>query len=138
MIIMSNNQWKCDSNQPAWAARGEDCSAERRVEGLARAYQQVAPDVLGIQEASVRMNELLMRRMTSFSHEGAPVHYELITGGDTPLLYPRRPAAARRIGLLPLFRTRAGLRGLLQQRRPRSPTPTACSSRGTAGALSRR
>ena len=87
MIIMSNNQWKCDSNQPAWAARGEDCSAERRVEGLARAYQQVAPDVLGIQEASVRMNELLMRRMTSFSHEGAPVHYELITGGDTPLLY---------------------------------------------------
>ena len=53
MIIMSSNQWKCDHNCPDWAARGEDCSAEGRVGGLARAYQLVTPDILGIQEASV-------------------------------------------------------------------------------------
>lgn len=87
MIIMSNNQWKCDCNTPAWAARGEDCSAEARVDGLARAYQQITPDVLGIQEASVHMNELLMRRMGAYVRENDPVHYELITGGDTPILY---------------------------------------------------
>lgn len=87
MIIMSNNQWKCDYNTPDWEARGEDCSAESRVDGLVRAYQQVTPDVLGIQEASVHMNELLMRQMTAYDHEGEPVRYELITGGDTPILY---------------------------------------------------
>ncbi len=78
MIIMSSNQWKCDHNVPDWAARGEDCSAECRVNGLVHAYQSVNPDVLGIQEASVRMMQLLVQRMPD---------YELITGGDTPILY---------------------------------------------------
>lgn len=87
MIIMSNNQWKCDHNAPAWEHRGEDCSAEARVGGLVRAYRQIVPDVLGIQEASVPMNRLLMEQMTAFEKDGQPVHYELITGGDTPLLY---------------------------------------------------
>ena len=50
MIIMSSNQWKCDKNSPDWAARGEDCSAEGRVGGLARAYQLVTPDILGIRK----------------------------------------------------------------------------------------
>ena len=40
MLILSNNQWKCDGNCPAWAAKGEDCSAEARVKGLVRAYRQ--------------------------------------------------------------------------------------------------
>lgn len=87
MILMSSNQWKCDLNVLAWEARGEDCSAEARVDGLARVYRQVAPDVLGIQEASVRMNELLMQRMTAFAHGGETARYALITGGDTPILY---------------------------------------------------
>ncbi len=87
MILMSNNQWKCDLNTPAWAERGEDCSAESRVKGLVRSYQEIMPDVLGIQEASVRMNELVMREMTRFEHKGQSAHYELITGGDTPILY---------------------------------------------------
>lgn len=87
MRILSSNQWKYDENSPAWAEKGEDCSAEARVEGLVRAYQQIAPDVLGIQEASVRMNELLMQRMSRFEKDGQTLRYELITGGDTPLLY---------------------------------------------------
>ena len=87
MIIMSSNQWKCDKNSPDWAARGEDCSAEGRVGGLARAYQLVTPDILGIQEASVHMTELLMQRMAVYEHDGSQVHYELITGGDTPIIY---------------------------------------------------
>lgn len=87
MIIMSSNQWKCDRNLPDWAARGEDCSAEGRVGGLTRAYQRVTPDILGIQEASVHMTNLLMQRMACYEHEGQAVHYELITGGDTPILY---------------------------------------------------
>lgn len=87
MLILSNNQWKCDDNCPAWAQKGEDCSAETRVKGLVRAYQQIAPDVLGIQEASVRMNTLLMEQMSRFEKDGQTLRYELITGGDTPLLY---------------------------------------------------
>lgn len=87
MILMSNNQWKCDANLPQWAQRGEDCSAEARVGGLLRAYQQIVPDVLGIQEASVRMNALLMEGMRAFEKDGQRIEYELITGGDTPILY---------------------------------------------------
>ena len=87
MLILSNNQWKCDGNCPAWAAKGEDCSAEARVKGLVRAYRQIAPDVLGIQEASVRMNTLLMEQMACFEKDGQTLRYELITVGDTPLLY---------------------------------------------------
>jgi len=82
--ILSNNQWKCDNNSPDWAAKGEDCSAEGRVDGLARAYLSVMPDIIGLQEASEKMTMLLMERL----YRGAKdARYELVTGGDTPILF---------------------------------------------------
>jgi len=84
MRILSNNQWKCDSNAQAWLEKGEDCSAEGRVGGLARAYLSVMPDIIGIQEASEKMTMLLMERL----HREVPdVRYELVTGGDTPIIF---------------------------------------------------
>lgn len=80
--IMSNNIWRCDVNNAAWAAVGADCSAEARVEGLFRVYSEKQPDVLGLQECSPHMADLLMRR---FSEERMP--YALIWGKDTPIIY---------------------------------------------------
>ena len=44
--LMSNNIWWCDSNQPAWEAIGEDCSAAARAKGFARVYSELCPDVI--------------------------------------------------------------------------------------------
>lgn len=88
MILMSNNQWKRDTNHPAWAQIGEDCSAECRVKGLVRAYRQALPHVIGLQEVSMHMTDLMMQEMRIFQTEnGETIHYDLITGGDTPILY---------------------------------------------------
>lgn len=90
MILMSNNQWKNDKNNAVWAARGEDCSAEARVGGLVRAYLEIVPDVLGLQEVSVHLAELMMQ---SLGHaalpDGTTAKYEYISGGDTPIVYRR-------------------------------------------------
>ena len=88
MRIMTSNQWKCDINHPAWKARGEDSSSEARVAGLLRAYRMICPDVLGLQEVSARMTDLMMPGMRSFpAGDGSCAHYDIVTGGDTPLLY---------------------------------------------------
>ena len=88
MILMSNNQWKCDQNNDIWKARGENCSAEARVQGLLRAYKQILPDVIGLQEVSMCMEDLMMAQLRSFEGaDGEKVQYDLITGGDTPILY---------------------------------------------------
>ncbi len=88
MILMSNNQWKCDKNRDAWLERGEDCSAEARVGGLVRAYTSVMPDVLGLQEVSVRMAELMMARLSRVeAADGGVARYAYISGGDTPIVY---------------------------------------------------
>lgn len=90
MILMSNNQWKCDNNQQAWIDRGEDCSAEVRVEGLVRAYLDVKPDVLALQEVSLHMADLMMEKMRRVVLEdGTKLKYEYISGGDTPIAYRR-------------------------------------------------
>lgn len=83
MIIMSSNQWKCDANNDAWRALGEDCSSDARSEGLIRAYTDVMPDVVGMQEVSEHMAELLTGAMKDVN--GA--RYAYITGGDTPIMY---------------------------------------------------
>lgn len=80
--IMSNNIWRCDENNAAWAAVGANCSAETRLEGLFRVYAEKEPDILGLQECSPHMADLLMRR---FSEKHMP--YALIWGKDTPILY---------------------------------------------------
>lgn len=80
--IMSNNQWKCDENQPYWAERGLDCSAENREKGFASIYQRFAPDIIGLQEVSALMADHLMRNLQAL---GLP--FALVWGRDTPVLY---------------------------------------------------
>ena len=88
MLLMSNNQWKCDRNLPEWEEKGLDCSAEARVKGLLRAYREVMPDVLGLQEVSVRMATLMMEGMDRIElPDGSVARYEYISGGDTPIVY---------------------------------------------------
>ena len=90
MLLMSNNQWKCDKNQDAWIAIGEDCSAEGRVDGLVRSYLDVMPDVLGLQEVSLHMADLMMEKMRAVTlSDGTVAKYEYISGGDTPIVYRR-------------------------------------------------
>ena len=80
--IMSNNIWRCDENNETWAAMGADCSTEARVDGLFRVYKEKQPDILGLQECSPYMADLLMRR---FSENHMP--YTLVWGKDTPIIY---------------------------------------------------
>ncbi len=90
MILLSNNQWKCDKNKPAWEAMGLDCSSEGRVGGLLRAYSEIGADVIGLQEVSLRMAELMMEEMKEFTlADGSVAEYEYISGGDTPIVYRR-------------------------------------------------
>ena len=90
MILMSNNQWKCDRNNDFWRERGEDCSAEARVPGMARAYLEVMPDILGLQEVSNRQAEILMDNMRHVKlDDGTEASYEYLSGRDTPIVYRR-------------------------------------------------
>lgn len=80
--IMSNNIWRCDENNEIWRSFGADCSAEARVPGLFRVYRETEPDVIGLQECSPHMADLLMRL---FSKQKLP--YALLWGKDTPIIY---------------------------------------------------
>ncbi|MBQ4384222.1 MAG: endonuclease/exonuclease/phosphatase family protein [Firmicutes bacterium] len=80
--LMTHNIWNRDENSPQWAEKGFDCSAEVRVHGLLRVYRETQPDVIGCQEASVRMADLLKEGLTA---EG--MNYTLIWGRFTPILY---------------------------------------------------
>lgn len=107
MRLMSNNQWKCDKNNDAWRARGEDCSAEARVGGLVRAYNEILPDVMGLQEVSSHMAELMMAELAKTS--GAD--YEYISGGDTPMVYRRDTLRLRELGFFRYSEAVPGLDG---------------------------
>jgi hypothetical protein len=80
--IMTHNVWNRDENAPAWETRGEDCSAAARVGGLLRVYRELCPDVIGGQEVSPLMADLLKEGFQS-----EPVNYTLIWGRFTPILY---------------------------------------------------
>lgn len=80
MFLLSNNCWKCDENKPWWAERGLDCSASARAPGLVRAYRDVGADIMALQEVSRAMEALIIDALR-------PDGYELVTGGDTPILY---------------------------------------------------
>ena len=76
--LMTHNIWNRDKNSPEWEAQDFDCSAEARVGGLLRVWQETQPDVIGCQEASALMADLVK--------EGMP-GYTLIWGRFTPILY---------------------------------------------------
>ncbi len=80
--LMTHNVWWADENRPAWAARGEDCSAAVRVKGLLRVYRDTLPDVIGGQEVSPLMADLLKEGLLA---DGK--NYTLIWGRCTPILY---------------------------------------------------
>ena len=88
MILMSNNQWKCNNN--LWEAIGDDCSAEARVPGLVKSYLEAAPDVIGLQEVSMKQAQIMMNLMSHVTLEdGTEAVYEYVSGGDTPIVYRR-------------------------------------------------
>ena len=57
--IMTQNVWNRDENNPAWAEKGNDCSAAVRVKGHMRIYEDTKPDIIGGQEFSRLMAELM-------------------------------------------------------------------------------
>ena len=57
--LMTHNVWNHDNNDPRWEERGEDCSAQARVGGLLRVYEDTMPDVIGGQEFTALMADLV-------------------------------------------------------------------------------
>ena len=80
--LMTHNIWNRDKNSPQWEEKGFDCSAAARAPGLLRVYRETKPDVIGCQEASALMADLLKE---GFAAEG--VNYTLIWGRFTPIFY---------------------------------------------------
>ena len=80
--LMTHNVWNRDLNAPAWEEKGEDCSAPARVGGLLRVYRETLPDVIGGQEVSALMTDLLKE---GFQKEA--VNYTVIWGRYTPIFY---------------------------------------------------
>lgn len=80
--IMSNNLWWCDNNVDPWKEIGADCSVAARAPGFARLYNEVKPDIIGLQECSARMTHELMSQIVQ---NGLP--YALLWGRDTPIAY---------------------------------------------------
>lgn len=80
--LMTHNIWNRDTNSEQWAQKGLDCSAAARVGSLLRVYRETCPDVIGCQEASSLMADLLKQ---GFEKEG--VKYALIWGRYTPIIY---------------------------------------------------
>ena len=79
---MSHNVWNKNANSPEWEAKGEDCSATARIGGLLRVYRETMPDIIGGQEVSALMADLMKEGFAN-----APINYTLIWGRFTPILY---------------------------------------------------
>jgi hypothetical protein len=80
--LASHNIWNRDSNSPEWEKNGEDCSANARVSGLVRVYKDLMPDIIGCQESSSLMADLL-----SQNFEKENLNYTIIWGRFTPIIY---------------------------------------------------
>ena len=79
---MTHNVWNCDSNHKAWEKKGEDCSAKARVGSLVRIYKETLPDIIGGQEVSALMADLLKENLLSVGMD-----YTIIWGRFTPIMY---------------------------------------------------
>ncbi len=80
--LMTHNVWNKDFNSPEWEEKGEDCSAPARAWGHLRIYRETAPDIIGGQEFSALMADLIKQ---GFENENQS--YALIWGRFTPILY---------------------------------------------------
>lgn len=80
--FMSDNQWWCDNNRPAWKEMGLDCSAAAREVGFLRLFAEVDADIIGLQECSALMADLHMQGFSEMK-----MGYALLWGRDTPILY---------------------------------------------------
>lgn len=79
---MTHNVWEYDGQAPAWEELGCNCSAPVRVKGIINVYDDTKPDIIGCQEASALMNDLLKEH---FSH--SDIDYTMIWGRFTPVFY---------------------------------------------------
>ena len=80
--LASHNIWNNDTNSDEWASRGEDCSASARVGGLVRIYKDTLPDIIGFQEMTALMSDLIVENCAKVG-----LNYTLIWGRFTPIMY---------------------------------------------------
>ena len=80
--IMSTNVWRCAENKPWWIERGLDCSSASRAPGIAKAYSETSPDIIGTQECDVIFREHLPKEVAKLG-----LNYDFITAGFTSVLY---------------------------------------------------
>lgn len=80
--LMTHNVWNCDINFPWWEEKGLDCSASARIDGLVKVYKDTLPDIIGCQEVSCLMADLLKEKTKETG-----LDYTLIWGRFTPILY---------------------------------------------------
>ena len=115
MILLSNNCWKCDENKPWWTERGLDCSASARAPGLIRAYREVGAEIMALQEVSRTIEALFIDALR-------PDGYELVTGGDTPILYRADKLKLLESGFLRFPEEMPGLEGSFNNHETKSCT----------------
>ena len=85
--VMSNNCWKCDTNQEAWIALGLDCSAKTRAAGFTIVYAAFKPDIINLQEMSPTMFSYIKAGLKAAGLNYRSVCYYPSEPDDTPILY---------------------------------------------------
>ncbi len=80
--LMSHNVWNRDGNAPEWEKIGKDCSADVRMKGILRTWRELSPDVIGCQEVSNYIFDLLRADAL-----GDAMGYAAIPGCYTPIFY---------------------------------------------------
>ena len=80
--IMSTNVWRCAENKPWWIERGLDCSSAARAPGIAKAYLETRPDIIGTQECDV-----IFRKQLPIEVAKLGLNYSFIEAGFTSVLY---------------------------------------------------
>lgn len=123
MRILSNNVWKCDANVADWKAQGMDCSAAARAPSLVRAYREIDADVMALQEVSRTMEALLMEALR-------PLGHELVTGGDTPIVFRHDRLKLLESGFLRFDESVPGLVGCFNNEETKSCSWTVFETRG--------
>ena len=79
---MSTNVWRCAENKPWWIERGLDCSSAARAPGIAKAYLETRPDIIGTQECDVIFRNRLPLEIANLG-----LNYSFIEAGFTSVLY---------------------------------------------------